>query len=107
MRRLPSSLFALLDGVGADIFESRDDPDDRRMGDIILRDDELAAREQPPAVGLLGVPQDIGVRRNHGRAGAAGGPGAVRKALYRLTPFNGAVDLEARLTVADFADLKV
>ncbi len=36
---------------------------------------------------LLGVPQDIGVQRNGGRAGAKEGPTEIRKYFYRLTPF--------------------
>ncbi len=35
------------------------------------------------AVALLGLPDDMGVRLNHGRPGAAGGPAAFRAALAR------------------------
>ncbi len=35
---------------------------------------------------VVGFPCDLGVRRNGGRPGAAEAPGAIRKALYRLTP---------------------
>ncbi len=35
-------------------------------------------------VALVGVPQDIGVTRNRGRAGAYGGPDAIRSALYGM-----------------------
>jgi formiminoglutamase len=35
------------------------------------------------AIALLGLPDDIGVRMNHGRPGAAGGPKAFRAALAR------------------------
>lgn len=43
------------------------------------------ARESPEgcAVALLGLPDDLGVRLNNGRAGAAGGPSAFRAALAR------------------------
>lgn len=34
-------------------------------------------------VGLIGCPNDLGVRLNHGRPGAAEGPGAIRAALSR------------------------
>jgi formiminoglutamase len=46
---------------------------------------------------LVGFPQDEGVRRNHGRVGAAAGPRDVRHALWRLTPYDSAheVDLAA------------
>jgi arginase family enzyme len=34
-------------------------------------------------VGLLGIPDDLGVRLNNGRPGAAGGPAAIRAALAK------------------------
>ncbi len=37
---------------------------------------------------ILGCPQDEGVRRNSGRAGAAAAPNAIREQFYRLTTFN-------------------
>ena len=43
------------------------------------------------AVALLGLPDDTGVRLNHGRLGAAGGPAAFRAALARY----GAADSAA------------
>lgn len=43
----------------------------------------LAADSQP-GLGLLGFACDEGVRRNHGRVGAADGPLAIRKALANL-----------------------
>jgi formiminoglutamase len=39
-----------------------------------------------PRVVIAGFPVDDGVRRNGGRAGAAEGPGAIRRHLVRLTP---------------------
>src|SRR4051794_6386607 len=38
---------------------------------------------------LLGFPCDEGVRRNHGRPGAAQAPSHIRQFLYRLTPWDG------------------
>ncbi len=68
------------------LFFSRNDPDDPRMGDCTLREPD----ESPGAarVALIGVPQEIGVERNGGRAGAAGAPDAIRAMLYRLTPYD-------------------
>ena len=40
--------------------------------------------DSPPGLALLGFACDEGVRRNHGRVGAAGGPQALRKALANL-----------------------
>ncbi|MCC6229091.1 MAG: formimidoylglutamase [Phycisphaerales bacterium] len=46
----------------------------------------LIQRERPDGcrVGLLGIPQDIGVQLNNGRPGAAEGPREFRRALARL-----------------------
>ncbi|MCK0511518.1 formimidoylglutamase [Aromatoleum buckelii] len=40
--------------------------------------------QAPPGIALLGFPCDLGVRRNHGRPGAAAGPAALRRALANL-----------------------
>jgi formiminoglutamase len=47
---------------------------------------------------LIGFPQDEGVRRNQGRAGAADAPDAIRQWLYRLTPCDlpASIDLAVR-----------
>ena len=42
------------------------------------------AGDSEPGVALLGFASDEGVRRNHGRVGAANGPLAIRKALANL-----------------------
>jgi len=56
-------------------------PDDPRVGKLLGT--RLAPDEAPKAL-ILGFPSDEGVRRNGGRVGAAGGPRAIRAALYRL-----------------------
>jgi formiminoglutamase len=56
--------------------------DDPRLGRLI----GTAATPDAARVVLVGFPVDEGVRRNGGRPGAAGGPAALRDALYRLTP---------------------
>src|SRR5437773_10849098 len=66
--------------------------DDRRLGEVIERwEGDLTALSRGRGV-LLGFPQDEGVRRNHGRAGAAQAPEEIRHWLYRLTPWDGASD---------------
>jgi formiminoglutamase len=57
-------------------------PNDPRVGKLLGA--RLGADEAPRAV-ILGFPSDEGVRRNGGRVGAAGGPRAIRAALYRFT----------------------
>ncbi|MBI3259312.1 MAG: formimidoylglutamase [Ignavibacteriae bacterium] len=67
------------------LFTSRNDTDDLRLGDIITPLPD-SFTEISGAIVLLGVPQDEGVRRNGGRIGAAAAPDAIRKALYKFTP---------------------
>jgi formimidoylglutamase len=62
------------------LFYQRDDPNDPRLGERVLRGPECLDRAD---VAVLGCPQDEGVRRNRGRAGAARAPGEIRRALYR------------------------
>lgn len=56
------------------------------------------------AVALLGLPDDTGVRLNHGRPGAAGGPAAFRTALARYGAADPALGPLPR--VFDAGDLK-
>ncbi len=58
------------------VASSQDNP---RIGDLV-RD----ARK--PMVVIVGFPSDRGVEINGGRAGAADGPDAIRRALYKMTP---------------------
>jgi formiminoglutamase len=72
-------------------------PDDLRLGEVVefWRGDPAALR--PGRAVLLGFPQDEGVRRNHGRAGAAEAPDAIRPFLYRLTPWGYEPDVDLTL----------
>ncbi len=56
--------------------------DDPRLGHLL----GTATTPDDARVVIIGFPVDDGVRRNGGRPGAAGGPTAIRQALYRLTP---------------------
>src|SRR5436305_13960291 len=61
-------------------------PDDPRLGEVIeFWQGDPAALRRGRAV-LIGFPQDEGVRRNHGRPGAAEAPDRIRHWLFRLTP---------------------
>ena len=64
--------------ASADLF-FRGRPGDHRLG-------EWVKREGSGKIGVLGSPDDTGVTRNRGRAGAALGPDSIRKYLYKMTP---------------------
>jgi len=68
-------------------------PDDPRLGEVVeFWEGDLDALKPGRAV-LLGFPQDEGVRRNNGRAGAAEAPREIRRFLYRLTLWDGVSDV--------------
>jgi formiminoglutamase len=60
--------------------------DDPRLGQIVDFWQGNPANVTPGRAVLVGFPQDEGVRRNHGRQGAARAPDDIRRWLYRLTP---------------------
>ncbi|MBK9527249.1 MAG: formimidoylglutamase [Acidobacteria bacterium] len=91
-------IFELTTRPDVELYASRNDPNDPRVGDIVrTTEDQYAAA----AVVILGCPQDEGVRRNRGRAGAAAAPDAIRKQFYRLTTFN------IRKSIFDLGNLKI
>src|SRR5262245_24578116 len=78
-------------------------PDDPRLGEIVEFWRGNVTSLTPGRAVLIGFPQDEGVRRNHGRPGAAEAPHQIRHFLYRLTPGDAAADLD--LTVSPPLDL--
>ncbi len=83
-----------------DVFYTRSDPLDQRLGDVVLRDQ--AAGWATSRVILLGCPEDEGVRRNQGRPGARFAPREIRRALYRY-PVGGA---HRDLRLLDLGDIR-
>ena len=61
-------------------------PDDPRLGEITHFWGGDTIPIEPGRAVLIGFVVDEGVRRNHGRIGAAAAPNAIRQWLYRLTP---------------------
>ena len=80
-----SGIFDLTTRPNADLFFSRNDKNDPRMGEIVGRDEKDYVSAD---LVILGCPQDEGVRRNNGRPGAELAPAAIREQFYKLTPFN-------------------
>jgi len=81
-----------------DLFFSRNDKNDPRMGEIVGRD---AKDYEGANTVILGCPQDEGVRRNNGREGAALAPSAIREQFYKLTTFN------IKRKIFDIGDVKL
>ena len=78
-------IFELTTRPDAEVFVSRSDPNDPRMGETVGRN---ASQYDAADIIILGCPQDEGVRRNNGRVGAADAPHAIRQQFYKLTTFN-------------------
>lgn len=101
---LPESLARYVESPSPGIFASRYDPQDRRIGDLLH---EVPPSGNRPVVALFGVPQDKGVERNGGRTGAAEAPDAIRRALYKFTPYTGASLLTSEVVLMDIGNLVV
>jgi formiminoglutamase len=80
-----SNIFELTTRPADNVFYTRNDPNDPRMGECVSRDPNDYGHAD---IVVLGCPQDEGVRRNHGREGVAKAPNAIRSQFYRLTPMN-------------------
>ena len=80
-----SEIFQHTSRPNPELFFTRNDKNDPRLGEIVGRND---GDYEKADIVILGSPQDEGVRRNNGRPGAAAAPDAIRDQFYRLTPFN-------------------
>jgi formiminoglutamase len=92
-----TELFERLTPADVSLFHSGTDVNDPRMGQIVSRRRE---DYDTADIIILGNPQDEGVRRSGGRAGAAAGPAAIRAQFYRLTTFN------VRRRIVDIGDVE-
>ena len=91
-------IFSLTDRPDPELFFTRKDKNDPRLGETVGRDEGRYAGAE---IVLIGCPQDEGVRRNNGRVGAALAPTAVRKQFYKLTPFG------IKRKIFDLGDVKI
>jgi formiminoglutamase len=82
------------------VFYTRNDPNDPRLGEAVVRREDYFAKCQ---VVVVGCPQDEGVARNKGRVGAKLAPTEIRRALYRL-PLPAALN---SIRIFDLGDLVV
>lgn len=93
-----TDIFSLTTRPNPDLFFSRNDPNDPRLGEVVRKSEE---DYQTAEIVILGCPQDEGVRRNNGREGAAIAPSAIREQFYKLTPLN------IRKRIFDLGDVKI
>lgn len=79
-----TDIFSLTTRPDSSLFFTRNDVNDPRLGEIVKSEPDYYGKSD---IVILGCPQDEGVLRNKGRAGAALAPDAIRSQFYRLTPF--------------------
>jgi len=93
-----ADIFELTNRPKPEVFFSRKDKNDPRLGEIVAREEK---DYEAANIVILGCPQDEGVRRNNGREGAALAPFAIREQFYKLTPFN------IKRKIFDLGDVKL
>lgn len=93
-----SEIFKKTSRPNPELFFSRKDKNDPRMGEIVTTDEK---QYDSADIVILGCPQDEGVKRNHGRAGAATAPDAIREQFYKLTPMG------IKRKLFDLGDIKI
>lgn len=83
---------SLLTPTDPNLFFSKNNPKDIRLGDL--------AKQDPSAhFHILGYPDDEGIKNNGGRVGASLGPDSIRKYLYKMTTAN------TELSICDHGNL--
>ncbi|MBI5155507.1 formimidoylglutamase [Candidatus Poribacteria bacterium] len=98
--------FSSLIAPDPNLFVGGHDLHDVKLGQAVrtLRDD--CAFERADAA-ILGFPTHAGVLRNHGRAGAAEGPAAIRRALYKLNDYDSQTDVSlSAMHIVDIGDVE-
>ncbi len=93
-----STIFELTSRPDRSLFYLKSDKNDPRMGEIVQSEPE---HYETADIVILGCPQDDGIRRAGGRAGAAAAPTAIREQFYRLTTFN------MKRKVFDLGDIRI
>lgn len=87
--------------VSSDIFFSKNDPEDIRLGDLSQNIDTNDLKENDFVI--FGYPDDDGIKLNGGRTGAAEAPRYIRQFFYKMTPsYKKAV---MRNKIYDYGDL--
>jgi formiminoglutamase len=98
----------VLEPAPANLFRGGSDPEDPRLANVVRRWPGGPCDLRSRQVVLIGFPCDEGVRRNHGRPGAALAPNAIRERLYRFTPWDPLAQVDvAALDLYDLGDVQV
>ncbi len=74
--------------ISPNLFFSKNDPEDPRLGDLFKHLNLAQASLQPDDLVIVGYPDDDGIRLNGGRPGAAEAPKLIRQFLYKMTLAN-------------------
>jgi formiminoglutamase len=86
-----------------EIFFTKDDVDDPRLGNLVIKKTFSQIEKQKKTFALLGYPDDEGIKLNGGRPGSAAAPDTVRRFFYKFTP-----SLYGKINeLHDFGNLKV
>jgi formiminoglutamase len=93
-------IFNLTNSPNRDLFFSRNDPNDRRLGEAVKY---LPENYKQASFVIIGSPQDKGVQRNKGRTGARDAPDEIRAELYKLV-VNEKIE---SLNLFDLGDVKI
>ncbi len=95
---------AILVPTQPQVFFSKNDPDDIRLGDFVkpLAFDSISGQKIDTVI--LGYPDDEGIRLNGGRIGASEAPKLIRQFLYKMTP---SAFKSKDLKVFDLGDLRI
>ena len=84
-------------------FFSKNDPDDPRLGQMAETAQNNQTATQANDFGLIGYPDDDGIRLSGGRPGASEAPKLIRQFLYKMTP---SVLSTKKMSLFDFGDLQ-
>lgn len=81
----------MLTPIQKDLLFSRQDPADRRLGDLakigtLMDVAKPKFKHDTSPVVVIGYPDDAGIALNGGRVGASFGPSRIRHFLYKMTP---------------------
>ena len=87
------------------LFFSKNDPEDRRLGEWALKSTE--AQVQPQDFVLWGESDDEGISLNGGRPGAVQAPLQIRKCFYKMTPSLDQAKSVRILDLGNFPDPKI